>query len=220
MRGNSMNWFLFALSCLFPLISFSGTNLSNLALFNRCYAQITGLRPSPEDPLTKQVISGQQTPIAACTQVLNKGLLTANGNTTIANTSDAEALAVLRNMHNLHASWFSSEDFSHLNADSPWWTAGVMDLWDNSTPALYFTKALFDSAPAYSATLSGNAIYAPVRATMNPPLGARSNNPLSSFALTTPFEFAPRGSLYGVRSVTSQTATILASGFLATMPAV
>ncbi len=186
-----------AAGLLIPFNGYSGTYLSPVALYNRCYSQITGLRPSVSDPLTKQVVARQTDPVVACLQALSKGVFNGNGNTTISDISDPEALAVLRNMHRLHASWFSMKDFTPLDQQNNWWTDGVMDLWDASTPALYITKALFDVSPSYKGSLSGNAIYIPVRARMNPTTGAKSNSTADLFALS-PLQFAPRGALYGV----------------------
>ncbi len=188
-----------------PISADAGTYLSRIALFTRCYSQITGQRPSVTDALTKQVAGGQLDPVVACLQVLSKGILSGNGNTTINNIADPEALNVLKNMHRLHASWFSMKDFTALDTGKDWWTDGVMDLWDSSTPALYVTKALFDVNSSYSGTLAGDAIYIPVRATMNSTTGAKSKATADLFALS-PLKFAPRGALYGVTATPAASA--------------
>ncbi len=202
--GNVMKIMIAAL-LLIPFSASAGTYLSRLALFNRCYSQITGIRPAPADPLTKQVVGGQTDPIGACLQVLNKAVLSGNGNTTISNVADPEALAVLKNMHRLHASWFSMKDFTALDSGRDWLTDGVMDLWDSSTPALYITKSLFDVNPSYRGSLTGNTIYIPVRAGMTPTAGVKSRATADLFALS-PMPFAPRGALYGVTATAPATA--------------
>ena len=63
--------------------------LTPQALFNRCYIQLTG-KPVPlKHTLMAQVVSRKLTAIAACKQVLHKGMLGSNGE--ITNRTDAEA---------------------------------------------------------------------------------------------------------------------------------
>lgn len=201
MKNISQKFLLLAISIILPLKIYSASKLSPVALYNRCYAQITGHRPLSNDLLTQQVANNTIAPITACMQVLNKALLTTNTNTTIANTSDAESLSVLRNMHNLHSSWFLANDFTDVDAGVPNWTNGSRDLWDSSTPALYLTKALFESTPSFSSILSGSAIYTPVRTMMDPTNGAATNLTKANYVFTTPFQFAPRGALIGVQEI-------------------
>src|SRR6187549_2304939 len=81
--------------------------LNQLELYKRCYAQLTGLRPSISDAVTVQIANGQLTALAACNLLLDSAALTGENGTTVANISDPKALAVLRQMHSLHSSWFT-----------------------------------------------------------------------------------------------------------------
>lgn len=191
---------LLSLCVLFCLPLKAAEKLSPLALYSRCYSQITNQRVDLKSTLTQQVAAGTLSPIQACLQIFNKALFV-NNESTIANTTDTESLAVVRTLHNLHSSWFTSKDFTDIDAGVPAWTDGSRDLWDTSTPALYFTKALFEPTPRFSSILTGQKIYIPVRTMMNPVSGAQTNLPISSYlikSITQPLQFAPRGALIGV----------------------
>lgn len=193
--------FLLLLSPLLCTQLSAAEKLSPLAIYARCYSQITNQRIELSSPLTLQVVTGSVSPIQACLQVFNKALFL-NNESTIANTADAESISVVRTLHNLHSSWFTAKDFTDIDAGAPFWTDGSRDLWDTSTPALYLTKALFEPTPNFSSILSGQKILIPVRTMMNPVSGAQANLAISSYliksATAQPLQFAPRGVLVGV----------------------
>lgn len=186
--------------------------LSNLEIYNRCYSQITGFRPSVSDPVTTQVRSGALAPLVACMNLLSSAQLTANGETTIANVNDGKAKAVLKNMHLLHNSWFQNLDIRQVTDETS--TEFSRNLWDTTTDAMYFTRQLFLPTPTFRNIVVGNENLTAIRTTMNPPgsfnthfIGTTADNAQATtitpahFGINPNFTYAPRGELLGIRTV-------------------
>lgn len=172
--------------------------LSNLELYKRCYAKLTGERPSLSNSVTQQVASGQIAPTTACLNLLNKAILTGNSNTTVTNTSDKEAKLVLKTVNNFHRSWFMFKDFGLIER-TRW---GEKDMLDAGTPALYFTKALLDQNPSFTSAVTGSALLLPVRTDMAPTKGNATGEPKSSYWLDpNSYQFAPKGELLGLKEI-------------------
>lgn len=183
--------------------------LSNLALFYRCYGQITQLRASATDPLTVAVKNGTKDPIAACLEVLDRAKFVANSNTTIASSSDPIAQGVLRTFQGLHFSWFSAKQYVFLVNTAPANLEATFDAFDQSAPALYFTKALFDPTAQYKDVVTSSANLRAVRTTMNPTVGAYSGEKISSFPAGSNTPLPGKGDLLGVEA----TGLLPAGGF-------
>jgi hypothetical protein len=177
--------------------------LSPFALYNRCYSQLTQLRAPQDDARANAVKAGTKDPIVACLEVLDSARLSLNSNTQIGNTGDAQAKAVLRTLHNVHAGWFSERDFPFIDADDR--LHGNMDLYDGSSPALYYTKALFDSTTRFDSIVLSSANLRAVRTDSDPTNGARTNKTKAEYIFSSATPFAPRGELLGVTATGPQT---------------
>lgn len=186
---------------IFSMTTLYGGTLSNKALFHRCYKSLTQTFPHPSDSLLSQVVSGQKDPIDACSEVLDKATFTASGGTKIGNTSDTEAKAVLRTLHYLHFSWFTSKEIPMMQ---PFYkdTQSFLDI---NGPALYYTRALFDPNFQFKNIFEGTTHYESLRTDMDPNTAPISGRTKSEFnRLYTPFQFAPYGDLYGVKPFTTK----------------
>ena len=194
-----MNKLYKLLKCIFVFttgFSFSiiveANELSPEALYHRCYAQLTQKRLKLNDELLDKVIKRQVSPIAACLSLLEKAYLRANG--VIANTNDELAKTILNNFHRLHTSWFKAKDFPPNFSGSN--NFSVQRIYDNTAPALYYTKALFDPTISFNYVLKANKNLVPVR----------TSNDVSQFGTTkktdfvfnqSQFLFASQGELLG-----------------------
>lgn len=173
--------------------------LSELALYNRCYAQLTQFRANPTAQMTLDVISGKETATSACMKIFDRAQLT-NAGTRMGNPADGVGRAVLNTLHNVHASWFQIKDFPEngnfvQNRD-------LKDLYDNSAPAAFLTKALFDPAGTARSIVTGNQNLRVVRTDNNPAQslfragGRRITKADYMFGTNT--RFASRGDILGV----------------------
>jgi|GEM_PF-2153852 len=185
--------------------------LSEEALFRRCYAHITQLRPRLDNPLLAQVKSGGKSAVQACKEVLDSAKLTADGGTKIQNDSDTVAKAVLRTFHELHRSWAMYQVL--FNSGGGGGTTGTATWFEDSPMGSYVTRALFSSSHNVDSVTQGTDFLQPVRTTMNPP-PSYGGVPAEFvvFRLTSPepgivlppgvsHPFAPRGELLGIRTV-------------------
>ncbi|MGZ6441694.1 MAG: hypothetical protein ACXWRU_16665, partial [Pseudobdellovibrionaceae bacterium] len=179
----------------------SAADLSEVALFHRCYSQLTSQRVSTTDPLFQQVKSGKISAIDACIQVLDSAKLSGSGAMTLANPNDVRAQNVLATFHRLHYSWFYSKDFPVISW--PGHSDDMKDLYDSSSPALYFTRALFGNGIAASDPLTTTDFLQAIRSNMNPSSGPESNHSTSDYIFQTPFKFAAIGTLLGIQSAPS-----------------
>lgn len=168
--------------------------LSPIALFNRCYSQITQTRPAYRGVLATQVSNNQIDPITACLQVLDKAKFNSNG--TLAQ-ADSVSKSVLKTFHNLHATWFRVKDFPKVDSDIRW--LATVDIFDNSTPALYFTKALFENGARFDSAIKGNINIEPMRTNNSPTVGAYSKSPKTDYITAPNTPFASIGELLGYR---------------------
>jgi hypothetical protein len=182
----------------------AGERISEVVLFQRCYAHLTQTRPPRSSPLLAQVRAGTKTAVQACSEVLARARFTADGGTRLADTSDVVAKSVLRSMHQLHRSWardqglFAVADGETLLGSETWF--------DDSPIGDYITRALFSPGKSVDTVLSGSEYLQPVRATMSPTPSYRgvpssTLNQEREFRLGAQHPFAPRGELLGVRSV-------------------
>jgi hypothetical protein len=128
----------------------ASTPLSPVALFTRCYSQLTQQRLPLSHPLRAQVAAGTIAPVAACMQIAKEGLLIgpgqANEGTLINDTP--EARAVLRTMNDLHRSWFASDRL--IPAVTGEYAPFSQYLYDETESALFVTRALFYPSVPYS----------------------------------------------------------------------
>lgn len=197
---------IYSKSSIFLLLIFiagsaHGGILTETALFYRCYTHITGTRVKYYDPLLAEVKKGTRTAVSACLEVLNLAQLSNNASSVLVNSSNPLAKKILTHFHHLHYSWFSMKDFPVISAGGN--AIDIQDLFDSSTPALYFTRALFKPlVPAKDVITTGEYLRA-VRTTMAPTQGPESGHPVTDFIFSDSFSFAPKGELLGMESVPS-----------------
>lgn len=117
------------------------TPISEAALFNRCYAHLTGHPVPVGNALMQKVRSAEITAVNACSLVLDKATLNAQG--ALSDANDTEAVAVINQFYNFHRSLFNVSSQEQLpEADREYGTS-TDDLFDISQPALAMTKVLF-----------------------------------------------------------------------------
>ncbi|HEY8271712.1 MAG TPA: hypothetical protein VIG33_12550 [Pseudobdellovibrionaceae bacterium] len=172
-------------------------DLSEVALFHRCYSQLTSQRVATTDPLFQQVKSGKLTAIDACNQVLDSAKLSGSSAMTLANPNDVRAQNVLATFHRLHASWFYAKDFPVISW--PGHSDDMKDLYDSSSPALYYTRALFGNGISASDPVMTPDFLQAIRTNMSPSAGPESNHSTSDYIFQTPFKFAATGTLLGIQ---------------------
>ncbi len=191
----------------------SQTKLSEVALFHRCYADITGLRPAKSHALLAQVTAGQLSAVNACMQVLDKAIFVPVAQSSLsaadkakitpANTSasymphvvqnnaDPETLAVLNHFNDFHRQFFTIQDFTQ----SP--NGYLMRHHDPTEPALYLTRLLFQPNTPFSEVVTGNYSVRGIRS-----LGSWVRNFYTGGSttrnLTIPGTALERGDLWGV----------------------
>lgn len=168
------------------------SELSNVGLFYRCYSQITGEFPSKDDKKLKEVQQGKD-PITACLEVFDLALF-ANGTSFLANFNNETAQAVLRTMHTLHYSWFETNLAPEINNE---YITNTRNVFDPSSSATYFTKALFDQQSQFKDVVLGTTTYRPVRVTNIPPVSTWNLIPTADYIFTD-VQFAGAGVLLGM----------------------
>lgn len=166
--------------------------LTELALFYRCYSHLTQSRPALNDTLTMQVINKTKTAIQACTEVLNSVSFNSSG---VIATDNERNRIVLNNFHRLHASWFQIKAFAEVGNTRE--NQGMIETGDTSTPAAYVTRSLFSPTTNYSTIATSTESLRVLRTADNPT--QVGNLTKSSFqAVFTNFQFSGRGPIIGV----------------------
>lgn len=129
------------LACLIvtsaPVSGEAQTALSNGALYQRCYSQLTG-QSALAGPHWQQARSGSMNAVDACITYLNETSL----NTGLLSPDTPTARAVFNQLYQLHRSWFKKANMldADLNRDFHY---GTLDVYDANEPALHVTRALF-----------------------------------------------------------------------------
>lgn len=84
--------------------------LSQVAVFYRCYGQLARKRPAANHPLLAAVKAGTMTAHQACMSVFDKAALASTaGGLRLANVNDDESKAVLKTLHNFHQTWWDED---------------------------------------------------------------------------------------------------------------
>lgn len=183
--------------------------LSESALFHRCYTQITSLTAKENNSRLLDVRAGRKKAIDACMEVLQSAQFTGPENKTISNTGDLVAKAVLLNFHRLHSSWFYSKDFPVISW--PGHTYDIKNLYDSSTPALYFTRSLFRPNAKASDALTTTDFLRAVRTTMSPATGPATGHTQADYVFSSLFSFAPFGEMLGVEPTGDNVVSFIAT---------
>jgi hypothetical protein len=184
--------FLTLVLTLFFCVEVGAQEISAQSFFNRCYTQLTG-KPVPlGHALMAQVKAGKVTPIAACKQILHKGMLSSNGQ--LATKTDVEGIAVLNTFYNFHRGWFPSNNLDSISGYSSGEQNGTVDVYDTTEPALAITYSVFGAGQKYSDTLTrstGVHAYRSESAATKARLGWKSSTPGRFISNTVEMEAAP-----------------------------
>jgi hypothetical protein len=149
------------------VIAFIGTSasaqpvhpISNLALFARCYGHLTGFPLPINHPLRAGLVSGSVNAIDACNALLDKGVLDAS--TFKVSATDIESQRVLKQMFEMHRTWFPALVWDQMQGFS---LDGTRDLFDSGEGALALTYNLLSPSPIqYSQVLKETHGYYPLR---------------------------------------------------------
>lgn len=144
---------------LLPQLSF-GMTLSEERVFERCYMQLTQRFPAFTHPLMTKVRNKVMSAVSACHELIDKTSLTDQSGQFKVDTNDSEQVNILNNLHSLHYSWFSIKNYPEIT-DSH--ARNVANVSDDSTPALYITRALFDSEFKFRDIFTGDVSFRSVR---------------------------------------------------------
>jgi len=151
-------------------------------LFHKCYSHITGTRPAADHPLLIQVLTGQMSPIEACTDVLNSAQLNSSGISLGEASGDprriTEAQNILRTFHSFHRTWFAQDSFNEATAIYA--ETGEQDLFDHSEAANHVSWLLFSADQEYRTLLRGKRSIRAIRESA-PSVGRITNRPTSDF---------------------------------------
>lgn len=177
--------FLIVLTILFFGARVFGKNLSEVALFTRCYTHLTQNFPNKNLQLMKDVKAGNITAVAACSNLLDSVSFSASGNTLLPDPNDSTAINIVRVFHNLHYSWFSTRFYPEIEDT---YIRNTGNIYDASSPALYLTRALFVPDAKYQEIFQGDTTYRAKRVVDEKPL-----------SLVYPFHTAANDSLQGVK---------------------
>jgi len=125
--------------------------LSQVALFHRCYAHLTGKRASFNHPLLQQVRSGAITAVNACMEVLDQARFDSDGE--MLQPSSEDGVRVIHQLYQFHRSWFSVLDLSTRPAT---YASSEVRVTDPTEPALFLTHLLLNSSnPNYKEAFTG-----------------------------------------------------------------
>lgn len=131
---------LILISSLFVGYNAYAIKISDMELYQRCHAHLTGEAPAFNDPVMASIISKKVSGLSACKSLLKMAEL--KGNSPLPK-SNVTGIKILENFFNVHASWFESKIFE---GD----LANTREVHEFSPGGLYFTKALFDTNFKYS----------------------------------------------------------------------
>ncbi len=128
------------ISILTLCVSSHAVKISDLELYQRCHAHLTGESVKFNDPILSEIKNKRVTGSEACKDLLH--LAQINGSTPLAR-NNVKGLKILEYMFKVHGSWFESRSFD-----------GDLEngraIYEASPGGLYYTKALFDPTFTFS----------------------------------------------------------------------
>lgn len=178
----------------------SSYELNNKALYVRCYSQLTQSFPKLSSQRFQKVASGEMSAVDACVEVFSLAMLNRSGNRLNVNQGNEEAKSVLQTFHALHTSWFSTKNYpaiANIIAHEFGWNT-----YDSTTPALYYTKAVFERGAHFKSAITEDIHIRPMRTIDNP--SSRAANPYkekSFYDFDLNVKWADLGELLGVEEV-------------------
>jgi hypothetical protein len=170
--------------------------LNNVEIYRRCYAQFTQRALPFNDTRLAQIRAATKTPQAACMEVLDLAKFDTTGNRLV-NGGNPVALSVLNAMNQLHQTFFMVTDLPPLAGGNI--LAGLRSTYDPGEPALFYTKALFDSATQFKFVVTTNVNLRADRSGNAPVVSTENiDRSRSLFAANGSFRWASKGELLGV----------------------
>lgn len=136
-------------------------NLGELALFNRCYANLTGNRLPFNNSLRANVATGAITAVAACMQVLDSAKLqSASAGAALEGklVSDTpQGRSVLQKLNDFHRTWFPADNLAAAIPDGFSFNKDTRFLYDQGESALHVSRTLFTQGVNYNEVVLGRA---------------------------------------------------------------
>ena len=108
----------------------------------KCYAQLTSSRIPAKSAYLSRAKAGED-PVSLCMEILNRASIVSNGEID-RNEKNSVGQLVLKNMHRLHSSFFSSSSYTTFGPDD---TRTTRNYLDDTQPAFYITNSLFSEIP-------------------------------------------------------------------------
>lgn len=131
-----------------PSISFC-KGLSESAIYNRCYSQLTG-HPIPRgSTILAQIKAGKLSGTDACKSLLDKTELDASSGA-LTESTNQESFWILNNFYAFHRSWFSGNSVEQIQGYNDEVGRGTRDIYDMTEPGLAITRAMFAKNAKYS----------------------------------------------------------------------
>lgn len=198
--------FLVFVSWLSASSSLLARDLSNVEIYRRCYAQLTQQSLPFNDTRLAAVKAGTKTPVAACMEVLDSARFETTTHNRLAAPADPLAQQVLATMNQVHQTFFLVNDIPAIAGGKQ--NPGMRGIYDAGEPALYYTKALFDSTTNFKFVVTANVNLRADRSGNSPVTSTEGIAKADSiFAADTNFSWASIGTLLGVKSTGLMPAT-------------
>lgn len=171
--------------------------LNNVEVYRRCYTQLTQKAVPPKDPVLLQIKAGSKLPVAACMELLDRAKFRTSDGNRLDNPTDPLAITVLNTMNQVHQTFFLITDLAETSFVNT--ISGMKGMYDPGEPALYYTKALFDTSSSFSSIVTSNIYLRADRTTNNPTVSTENINMSASIFVADPdFSWASIGNLLGV----------------------
>lgn len=171
--------------------------LTNVEIYKRCYGQLTQNFLPPTDAVLAQVKTGTKQAAVACTELLDRAKFRVSDGNRLNNPTDPTAILVLNTMNQVHQTFFLSTTLTETTFENS--IAGMKGMYDPGEPALYYTKALFDSATSIDFIVTANVNLRADRTGNAPAISSEGENRSNSiFAGNANFSWASIGQLLGV----------------------
>ena len=158
-------------------------NLSELALFNRCYANLTGNRMPFNNSLRASVANGSVTAINACMQVFDSARLQSSGPLV---SDTPQGRLVLQKLNDFHRSWFPNDNLETSIPEGLSFNRATRFLYDQGESALHVSRTLFVPGVNYSDVVLGRDSMEALRTS-----GPISNAVNTNIGLVVPLAGAP-----------------------------
>jgi hypothetical protein len=189
---------------------------SEVLRLRRCYALFTSKRIPNNHSLLTQVRAGSKSGTQACMELLDYAQLGTNNQV---NTTNAEALLIIRKMQEVHRQFFEVTDYA-LTFDDSEATQNIIDLYEGAN---HLTYVLLKPNVAYSNIVTSTQAFRAIRTSVNSTTRLLSNPyELLTFTQGTtatpwiPSVLVKEGTIVGMTpDVANNTPTALRSSFTA-----